>query len=156
MVPEAVGRQWEAGMLSDDSRQALLEAGDEQDLETFLDSEFEGYWFISFSGKLTWADGSETDLPKLLEQHAAFVQVVNKFDAKEARLVHEGMEMKCLDAYHNVHGKHPVLPWFRKQVPIVLSSEGDEAIMVTPPRKTSMAERKSPAPPAGDGATTLD
>ena len=92
------------------------------------------------------------------------MQVVNKFDAKEARLVHEGMEMKCLDAYHTVHGKHPVLPWFRKLVPIVLSSEGDEAIMVTPPRKTSMAERmetksaqkQSPAPPAGDGATTLD
>ena len=50
-------KQWEdngkRGVLSDDSRQALLEAGDEQDLETFLDSEFEGYWFISDSGKLT-------------------------------------------------------------------------------------------------------
>ncbi|CAE7245662.1 unnamed protein product [Symbiodinium microadriaticum] len=43
------------------------------------------------------------------------VEIANKHGAKEARLVYDGMEMKCMDAYYNSKNKYPLCPSYRKR-----------------------------------------
>ena len=69
------------------------------------------------TGKLACVDGSEAHLPNVLQAHMAAPEIVNKCDAKETWLVHDGMQIKCMDAYFNSKNKCPLCPGYRKQMP---------------------------------------
>eukprot|EP00439_Symbiodinium_sp_Y106_P060742 s76_g9.t1 len=56
-------------------------------------------------------------LPNVLQAHMAAPEIVNKCDAKETWLVHDGMQIKCMDAYFNSKNKCPLCPGYRKQMP---------------------------------------